>query len=306
MGFIRSLLHPMNTTHTAGMIAKILLLLTSFVAPHMPAHSSPTGWSYAQSASLSDAGACDVGKYQSFHFTITDGLVLESDGHTDQLIGGKVNAKVLYKKYGVSAEFVSEKFGVKLPDEVKYIKNTKAFDGASYLDKYFRDAFYVGQLILFESGGCVYAFSKNTHDGKGYAKTELPITNKSLQAMKPIELNDAAFKDYACGGRARGFYLGEVNGDRVFILNNDCGDFEFKDMLLVRSGRVASKITIESDAWDMEEEEKNEIRDEVITTFAIDEKYAVRVVKIRLHGGKVSKKNERQFVIANGKFVEIR
>lgn len=263
-------------------------------------------WVFFKCVSISNPQSCNENKYEDFKYRISNDSIFINNNYTDKIISGELKSDVLYKKYGISKEFLFDKFNISLPEKVKYIRNVKAYDSSSILENFFRDAFYIDKYMIFQAEGCVYCFKKEKskivkNDSK---KINLPISSSTLLSQKASILNKTLFNDYSCGDGPTGFYLGKKDNYDIYIVSNDCGDFPFKDLITVKSNAIISKINIEDDSWDIEKEEKKKIRDENVTSFSIDKDFKISIQTINRINNKEKKKNISNFIIVNGKFVE--
>ena len=271
--------------------------------------STSDDWKFYKSVSLSNSDDCNNNKYEDFYFSISNDSVFINNNYTDNVISGELKSDVLYKKYGISKEFLLKNFNISLPDKIKYVRNVKAYDSSSKLEDYFRDAFYIDKYIVFEFGGCVYCYEKKKGAktlSQSYEQSLLPISSQSLSKMKSIDLDKKVFFEYACGSQPKGFFLGKRDDFDIFIVNNDCGDFVFRDLLVVKSNKIVSKLNIESDSWDIEKEESQKIKDENIVTFNIDKELMISLKSINKLNNKTKKESKIIYNISKGKFIEVK
>ena len=63
-------------------------------------------------------------------------------------------------------------------------------------------------------------------------------------------------EEYGCGDNSvMGKTLGKSGDYEVFIVENNCGDFPFKDLISVKEGKTIDKLTIMSSSFDVEKSE---------------------------------------------------
>lgn len=86
-----------------------------------------------------------------------------------------------------------------------------------------------------------------------------------------------------------------------FLVNNDCGDFPFKDLISIRDNKIVSKLLIESDSWDIEKGEEG-TRDEIIHTFNINNSLNIEVNTIEKLNGEIKLEVKDTYRIVDGKF----
>ncbi|OWP83145.1 hypothetical protein BWK59_12085 [Flavobacterium davisii] len=263
-------------------------------------------WVFSKCASISNPQDCNENKYEDFKFKVSNDSIFINNNYTDNVISGELKSDLLYKKYGISKEFLLKNFNISLPDRVKYIRNPRAYDSNSPLENFFRDAFYIDNYIVFQVEGCIYCFKnvKVKEARNDIKKINLPISSNTILNIKTNVLNKNLFNDYSCGDTPRGYYLGKKDTYDVYIVSNDCGDFPFKDLITVKSNSIISKINIEGDSWDIEKEEKKKIRDENITLFSIDADFKISIQNINKLNDKEKSKSISNFIIVNGKFTK--
>ncbi|MFC6269747.1 hypothetical protein [Frigoriflavimonas asaccharolytica] len=135
------------------------------------------------------------------------------------------------------------------------------------------------------------------------------IVNLTSENYKGKDITMQLYKEiiesYGCGDNSvKGMSLGNYNSVEIFILENDCGDFPFKDIVSVKNGKIIDKLEIESDSWDIEKDEKN-IRDETILIFNIDNLSNINITKSHLIDSKIDKVEKFKYLIStNGEFIK--
>ena len=111
---------------------------------------------------------------------------------------------------------------------------------------------------------------------------------------------------YGCGDYSvNGISLGKYNDFEIFIVENNCGDFPFKDLISVKNGKIADKLLIESSSFDIEKSEIHNIKDQTDFTFDIINFSNIQVKENHTINNKVqSNKVKKYFLDNNGKFLE--
>ena len=268
-----------------------------------------SNWVYYKVASLSDSYSCDDNKkYKDFKFNILNDSIIIDNKYTDDVFSGEIKADAILKKHGISKEFILNNFKVFVSEKIKYIRNKKAFQSGSALDGYFQDAFFIGEYLLFEKDGCVYCFKKDKNKNVENNKKDtnyfkLPISSNKIADTSPLKIDKKTFKEYTCGSDAYGYNLGKMNEFDVYIVNNDCGDFPYKDLIVLNGNKIISKLLIESDSWDIEKDEKK-IRDEIISSFEIDTNFNIKIKTTNKINNKLKSNKIDIYQIFNGKIIK--
>ncbi|KIA85474.1 hypothetical protein [Kaistella jeonii] len=263
-------------------------------------------WIFENVESIWESTKCkNIDQYTSVDFYFSNDSVFINNVYTDDIFNGEIESDILYKKHGLTKEFILKKFNLDTPEKIEYIRNKKAFDKSSKLDLYFQDAFFIDKYLLFEKDGCVYKFKNKLFEKKyNHPTLNFPISSKEIEKIEPSKLQNKIFSDYNCGTESRGYYLKRINEYDIFILINDCGDFPYKDLISVKGNQIISKILIESDSWDIEKDEKN-IRDETILKFKISNPFDITITQTHLINSKIDRVKEYKYVLdINGEFVE--
>ena len=121
-----------------------------------------------------------------------------------------------------------------------------------------------------------------------------------------IKLYKDIIEEYGCGDYSvNGISLGKYNDFEIFIVENNCGDFPFKDLISVKNGKIADKLLIESSSFDIEKSEIHNIKDQTDFTFDIINFSNIQVKENHTINNKVqSNKVKKYFLDNNGKFLE--
>lgn len=107
----------------------------------------------------------------------------------------------------------------------------------------------------------------------------LPIDSKSIQSKLYKIITKSNFLiEYNCGEEdIMGGYLGDINGFNLYIIENYCGDFPFKNLLVVKNNVLISKLLIDVESWDVEKKETENIEDQTNITFEIEKNYIITI-----------------------------
>lgn len=167
-------------------------------------------WIFDKVESLSNSYKCDnISKYKELIIGFSNDSVFIKNVYTDDVFSGEIKADAIYKRLGLSKEFILNKFNLTIPEKVKYVRNKKAFQSNSILDEYFQDAFFIEDYLLFEKDGCVYKFKKSLFERKvvNHKKLKLPVSSEEIEKINPVKIDNIIFKEYSCGSDAYGYYL---------------------------------------------------------------------------------------------------
>lgn len=161
--------------------------------------------------------------------------------------------------------------------------------------------------------------------GEFYCPIEVYLTKKNTENLliinsnKSVNLNSGNYKGtditmslykdiiekYGCGGdnMITGKDLGQFNDNEIFIVENDCGDFPFKDLISVKNGKMIDKLSIESSSFDIEKFETQDIKDETDYTFNIIDLFNIEIketqsINSKNHGYTINK----YFLDKDGRF----
>ena len=187
-------------------------------------------WVFYKVVSLSDSYNCeDCKKYKDFRFNISNDSIFINNKYTDDVFSGVIKSDAILKKHGLYKEFILQKFNLKVSEKIKYIRNKKAFQSSSELDKFFQDAFFIDEYLLFEKDGCVYSYIRDKNKIvntkiKSVQYFKVPISTKKIENTSPLKIDKKIFKEYSCGSDAFGYNLGKKDEFEIYIVNNDCGD----------------------------------------------------------------------------------
>src|SRR5699024_441906 len=91
----------------------------------------------------------------------------------------------------------------------------------------------------------------------------LLINSHNIQSKLKTIMSHAPFlNDYKCGeDNVKGLYLGEIYRFQLYLIENVCGDFDFRDLVITQNGKLVSKLLVDIDYWDIEKQELHNITD---------------------------------------------
>src|SRR5699024_6648083 len=105
----------------------------------------------------------------------------------------------------------------------------------------------------------------------------------------------------------KGVYLGAVYQFHLYIIENFCGDFDFRDLVVTKNGNLISKLLIDTEYWDIEEKELHNEADETKVTFEITKDYIITVKTVISLEGQIQTSKIKKYRINNkGYFIEIK
>ena len=266
-------------------------------------------WKFYKVVPIYNGESCDIEKYRNFKFNVINDSVYINQNYTDDVFSGEIKSETLLKKHSLTKEFLNENFNVNVPITFKYIRNKKASQSESKLNLYFEDAFYIDNYLFFEKGDCLYCFVKEVSENKtsiNYDKIGFPLSNDKLSKIKSYSLKEPTLNQYKCGGDdgIMGYYIDKINNFSIYIVENGCGDFIFKDLVILKDGKLISKILVESESWDVEKMESSNIKNETLTTFNIDSNFKLSIKTInKLQNVIVSEKIAKYKMDLSGQLV---
>ena len=268
-------------------------------------------WIFYKVVPLSNNYECDTELYKNFKFSISNDSVFIDNIYTDDVYRGIIKSNKYFPQkylYNLYKDFLPKNFNVALSSEIDNIRNKNVYSKKSKLDKYFEDAFFINDYMFFEKNGCVYSYIKDKNKIentkiKNAQYFKVPISTKKIKNTSPLKIDEKIFKEYSCGSNAFGFNLGKKDEFEIYIVNNDCGDFPFKDLVLLKGNKIISKLFIEGDSWDIEQDEKN-IRDEIITTFEIDVNFIIKLKTVNKLNDKLKSSKTDTYQVINGKIIK--
>lgn len=111
-------------------------------------------------------------------------------------------------------------------------------------------------------------------------------------------------EEYGCGeNEVNGMKLPGKFGVQLFIVENDCGDFPFKDLISVKNGKTYSKIMLESSFIKMDEF-KDAAEDSTVQKFVIASTSNIHITDTHYSKGRITKQVQRSYQLTReGKFV---
>lgn len=193
-------------------------------------------WKFEKIFSLSPQSnyPCESRKYEDFKFSLSQDSVFINDKYTDNVYISFILPKsyfdgnYLYEAY---TKRLKEELNIDFPLKIKSIRNKKADDKTSLLDKYFQDAFFVGEYMFFEENGCIICLKKETTQpnstklSKSISKNDLldskiPVVGKRIviddnEASTVYKIADNIFIAWFDGDNER-WYLVTYQGDKLF------------------------------------------------------------------------------------------
>lgn len=111
-------------------------------------------------------------------------------------------------------------------------------------------------------------------------------------------------ESYGCGDLSiSGIFVEEQNNYKIFIIENHCGDFPFKDLISVKNGKIIDKLLIESSSFDIEKFESNKLKDKQDVNFEINGLKKIKITTIHALNDKIeSNKTNIYGLTPEGKF----
>ncbi len=125
----------------------------------------------------------------------------------------------------------------------------------------------------------------------------LPLSSKLLNSESPLALdkNIEGILEYTCGEKLfECFPIKSKWSFDIYIMNSSCYDFEYKDLVLVKDNKVLSRILIEEHSWNIE---SDNLTNERIVSFNIDENYNLHVKMEYIQDEKVVRADEKTYKI---------
>lgn len=119
---------------------------------------------------------------------------------------------------------------------------------------------------------------------------QLPISSESILKEIPLVSNENIenISEYTCGEGEFEYYPIKNNIDfDICIINNNCYDFEYKDLVVIKDSRIISKLLIDEYSWDIEKMEVENIKEETIVSFKIDTKLNIIVTTKKPYNNQV-------------------
>lgn len=126
-----------------------------------------------------------------------------------------------------------------------------------------------------------------------------PLTSADLQNLDFVSMdctNIEGIEDYACYDGIRYITLKNGGGNTYCILvNSECGDFVFTDILVIKNNRVSSGLTVDS-SWyepDAEEDYSEE------TSFEMSADFSIKLQEQKIADGRVLSSASRVYTISS-------
>ncbi|MCD8418542.1 hypothetical protein J2Q11_12880 [Tenacibaculum finnmarkense genomovar finnmarkense] len=137
---------------------------------------------------------------------------------------------------------------------------------------------------------------------------KFPLSTKTIVDEKPYISNNNIenISEYTCGeNQFEYFSLKNKWNFDVYIIISNCYDFEYKDLVVLKKNKIISKLRIEEDSWDIDKMETNNVKDQTLVTFSIDEAFNI-VVKTKniLNGEFHSEISDSYKITEEGKIEE--
>ena len=120
-----------------------------------------------------------------------------------------------------------------------------------------------------------YLYKKVENLSQSKLLDKINVSSKNYKGSDiTMQLYKEIIENYGCGENSvNGKTLGKNNIFELFIVENDCGDFPFKDLISVKSGKIVDKLNIESSSFDIEKSERDNIQDKTEITFNVIRQY---------------------------------
>lgn len=121
-----------------------------------------------------------------------------------------------------------------------------------------------------------------------------------------MQLYKNIIDEYGCGENSViGKSLGKYKNYEIFIVENDCGDFPFKDLISVDNGKIVDKLTIESSSFDIEKSENQNQQDQTDDTYELKSFSNIQIKEIHSVNNKIeSNKTNKYLLNGKGKFIK--
>ncbi len=153
----------------------------------------------------------------------------------------------------------------------------------------------------------VYLVQKAVKLNQFNKSEKININSKNYKGSDiTMQLYKEIIENYGCGENSvNGKILGKQNNFELFIIENDCGDFPFKDLLSVKDGKIIDKLNIESSSFDIEKSERDNIQDKTEITFNINNTTNINILSIHSINDKILNKTSTSYELnTQGIFVE--
>jgi hypothetical protein len=158
-------------------------------------------WVFYKSVPLSKGEyVCDATKFKSLIIDISGDSVFISNKYSDNVYRNKISAESFFDHtYLLNSykKMLKDEFEISLPNKIESIRNKRAYDKDSQLDKYFQDAFFVDNYMFIESDGCVMVFKKNNENKIVAAESECEDVAIEMGSGKICTIRNSSFiKEY--------------------------------------------------------------------------------------------------------------
>jgi|GEM_PF-2439882 len=168
-----------------------------------------------------------------------------------------------------------------------------------------------GEYFSPEKAILIKKTAKKEEEGLVNKKKEslnLPISSKTIADKNPYisNRNIENISEYTCGENQFEYFQinsAQFNFD-IFIINSACFDFEYKDLVLIKEDKILSKLLIDTNSWDIEKMEINNIKEETRISFEIDKDFNVIVnTKVFLKEQVLSSESIKYNISNQGKII---
>jgi len=126
---------------------------------------------------------------------------------------------------------------------------------------------------------------------------ELHITSKNYKGSDiTLKTYKQIIDTYGCGDLSvSGLVLGEIENYKIFIVEDQCGDFPFKDLVSVKDGKIVSKLLIDSSSFNVEKYESEKIKYQTHISFEIKDIQNIMITKVSAIDDNVKATNTQHY-----------
>ena len=253
-------------------------------------------WNFEKIFSVSPQSnySCPSEKYKQIVFGVESDSVFINNKYTDDVYMNSVSSQSFFKKnylYEAYKKRLKEELNIDLPEQIKTIRNKKAYDPSSPLDQYFQDAFFIGDYMFFEVNGCIICFKNSTSKAKQVSternsfikedhpeKVSLPF---SFYQYFKDQYSDAKYPSYEItsglidylksknyeGESYRAFVLRSDDQFQYVVVDMSRGDSDYFVLITAQNGKI------------MDSREIGSVGDENPITFKITPEFTVEKYK---------------------------
>ena len=255
--------------------------------------------------------SCILPQYENTLINIKNDSIFINNKYTDDVYNITIptksyfNSESLYKVY---KKRIKEELKVNIPTDIKTIRNKRAYDKNSLLDKYFQDAFFINEYLIFENNGCIICFKK-ANEKRGEI---LHFKNIILPYKKSISINSVVYdtintnivsglNEWSCEEFfSRYIPLLKKNDISIILSPQDCGDFPYRFYLLtIKESKIIDNLYVEGEWYE-------NIENKEFTSFEINEDTII-IVKKKWKGEDLlgSSGVKKYQILENGKIKQI-